>query len=131
MVEYISREAAENMFYTVDPENDGSDGGTIILMPGTYNSAEIEAMLENLPAAEVEQVRRWIPCSEGLHNDFEDVLCWYEYLRFGSYNRRFRKCGVGSQVNGTWCGEVSNGRNAKVLAWMPLPEPPEGTWPRM
>lgn len=62
MVEYISREAAENLFYTVDPENDGSDGGTIILMPGTYNSAEIEAMLENLPAADVEPVRHgeWI-----------------------------------------------------------------------
>lgn len=125
MAEYISREAAENLYYTVDPENDGSDGGTIILMPGTYNSAEIEAMLENLPAADVEQVRRWIPCSEGLPNDFEDVLCWYEYFRFGSFNRMFRKCGVGYQVNGHWGGEVSTGRNAKVLAWMPLPEPPE------
>lgn len=77
------------------------------------------------PAADVEPVRRWIPCSEGLPNDFEDVLCWYEYFRFGSFNRMFRKCGVGYQVNGHWGGEVSTGRNAKVLAWMPLPEPPK------
>lgn len=80
---------------------------------------------ENLPAADVEPVRRWIPCSEVLPKDYEDVLCWYEYFRFGSFNRMFRKCGVGYQVNGHWGGEVSTGRNAKVLAWMPLPEPPK------
>lgn len=84
-----------------------------------------DRIIDSLPAADVEPVRRWIPCSESLPNDFEDVLCWYEYFRFGSYNRMFRKCGVGYQVNGHWGGEVSTGRNAKVLAWMPLPEPPK------
>ena len=80
---------------------------------------------ENLPAADVEPVKRWIPVSKGLPNDFEDVLCWYEYFRFGSYNRMFRTFGIGYQYNGHWGGEVSTGRNAKVLAWMPLPEPPK------
>lgn len=85
----------------------------------------IESIIKNQPAADVEPVRRWIPCSEGLPNDFEDVMCWYEYFRFGEYNRMFRTFGIGYQVNGHWGGEVSTGRNAKVLAWMPLPEPPE------
>lgn len=74
MADYIDREAAENLFYAVDPENDGSDGGTIILLPGTYNSAEIGAMLESLPAADVEPVRRWIPCRKALPNTRERVL---------------------------------------------------------
>lgn len=87
--------------------------------------AEEFEIIDGLDVADVEPVRRWIPCSEGLPNDFEDVLCWYEYFRFGSFNRMFRKCGVGYQVNGHWGGEVSTGRNAKVLAWMPLPEPPK------
>lgn len=69
MADFIDRAAAENLFYTVDPENDGSDGGTIILMPGTYNSAEIEAILENLPAADVEPVVRCRDCKYS----YEDI----------------------------------------------------------
>lgn len=68
---------------------------------------------------------RWIPCSERLPKDGEDVLCWYEYFRYGNYNRMFRTFGIGHQYYGTWSGEVSVGRDTKVLAWMPLPEPPE------
>lgn len=88
-------------------------------------AAKVLREVSDAPAADVEPVRRWIPCSEGLPNDFEDVMCWYEYFRFGEYNRMFRTFGIGYQVNGHWGGEVSTGRNAKVLAWMPLPEPPE------
>lgn len=68
---------------------------------------------------------RWIPVSKGLPEDGEDVLCWYEYFRYGKYNCMFQTFGIGYQYFGTWCGEVSTGRGAKVLAWMPLPEPPE------
>lgn len=54
-----------------------------------------------------------------------DVLCWYEYFRYGAFNRMFQTYGIGFQFNGNWGGEVANGRSAKVLAWMPLPEPPK------
>lgn len=36
----------------------------------------------------------------------------------------YQTYGIGYQYNGMWGGEVANGRKAKVLAWMPLPEPP-------
>lgn len=118
MAEYIAREAlTKRLTRNLNACN-----------PGTFSEgcyADAIETVKHFPAADVEPVRRWIPCSEGLPNDFEDVLCWYEYFRFGSFNRMFRKCGVGYQVNGHWGGEVSTGRNAKVLAWMPLPEPPE------
>lgn len=63
MAEYIEREDAINLFWPVDPENDGSDGCTVVLKCGHYNSNEIEAMLSDLPAANVAEVRhgRWIP----------------------------------------------------------------------
>ena len=67
----------------------------------------------------------WIPVEERLPEADAPVLCWYEYFRYGEYNQMYRTYGIGYCINGRWCGEVSNGRNAKVLAWMPLPEPPE------
>ena len=68
---------------------------------------------------------RWIPCSERLPEDGQDVLCWYQYFRYGNYNRLWQTYGIGFQYNGNWGGEVSTGRDTKVLFWMPLPELPE------
>ena len=62
MKEYIEREQAIALFYPVDPENDGSDGCTIVYKSGNFSSSEIEAMLLDLPAADVAEVvhGRWI-----------------------------------------------------------------------
>ena len=62
MKEYIEREQAIALFYPVDPENDGSDECTIVYKSGNFSSSEIEAMLSDLPAADVAEVRhgRWI-----------------------------------------------------------------------
>lgn len=68
---------------------------------------------------------RWIPCSERLPEDGQDVLCWYQHFRYGNYNRLWQTYGIGFQYNGNWGGEVSTGKDTKVLFWMPLPEPPE------
>lgn len=68
---------------------------------------------------------RWIPCRERLPENGQDVLCWYQYFRYGNYNRLWQTYGIGFQYNGNWGGEVSTGRDTKVLFWMPLPEPPK------
>lgn len=57
MKEYIEREQAIALFYPVDPENDGSDECTIVYKSGNFSSSEIEAMLSDLPAADVAEVR--------------------------------------------------------------------------
>ena len=66
----------------------------------------------------------WIRADERLPEHGENVLCWYEYFRYGSYNRMYQTYGIGYCINGYWGGEVSNGVNCRVIAWQPLPEPP-------
>lgn len=68
---------------------------------------------------------KWISVEERLPPDGEHVLCWCEYFRYGSYNRMYKTYGIGYQYNGNWGGEVANGTKARVIAWMPLPEPPK------
>lgn len=69
--------------------------------------------------------RRWIPVEERLPENFQKVLCWGEYFRYGDFNAMFADYALGYQINGNWGGEVANGTKARALAWMPLPEPPE------
>ena len=87
----------------------------------------LKAQLEGAKA-EIQRLRsrgRWISVKDRLPETMDDVLCWYEYFRFGEYQRMFQKCGVGFCVHGAWGGEVTNGYKARVLYWMPLPEPPK------
>lgn len=62
MPKYIELEKAINLFYPVDPENDGSDGCTTVLKSEKYSSEEIESMLSDLPVSDVAPVvhGKWI-----------------------------------------------------------------------
>lgn len=62
----------------------------------------------------------WIPCRERLPEEGEEVLVWYEYFRYGSYNDMYQTYGIGYFYNNNWGGDV-RGKNAKCIAWMPLP----------
>lgn len=68
----------------------------------------------------------WVSAKERLPEDGKEVLCWYEYYRYGDYNRMFRTYGIGYYCCGRWGGEVTNGSRTKVLAWRYLPPPPAG-----
>lgn len=68
MPEYIELKEAIDLFYSIDSENDGSDGGTVALTSDDYTSEEIEEMLSLLPAADVAPVvhGKWMRYSRTL-----------------------------------------------------------------
>lgn len=105
MAEYIEREAA-----------------VMRLMQDGCSAKNIQSIME-LPAVSVPQ---WISFKDRLPEDGENVLIWYEYFRYGSYNRMYKTYEIAYQYGGFWSGVNSLGQKARVFAWMPLPEPPKG-----
>ena len=118
MDEYIKREATIKAVEKADYTAISSDADDC-------KADYLREIIESVPAADVVPRPNWIPADEELPPNGQEVLCWYEYFRYGLYNRMYQTFGIGCQFNGNWGGEVARGRDAKVLAWMPLPKPPE------
>lgn len=116
MAEYIEREAAIKAIYESDHFSVRECFG--------WRAREIEEVLRAVPATPVPQ---WISVKDRLPEDGENVLIWYEYYRYGSYNRMYTTYEIAYQFNGHWSGAGDSlGQKARVFAWMPLPEPPKG-----
>lgn len=85
-----------------------------------YGNAMVD-MIKNQP-----KVGDWISCSEQLPEDGTDVIVWFEYFRYGEYNRLFQTTGISYMYDGKWSGFV-NGQSGwnqlSIIAWQPLPEP--------
>lgn len=77
------------------------------------------AYIQHLPAADVEPVRRWIPCSERLPEGVNRCLVFrYDYVT------KTRFVDILWLEHGSWWNRLHGG-NYAVTHWMPLPEPPE------
>ena len=79
-----------------------------------------------ISALEKQEQNRWIPCSVRLPEDYSEVLVWFEYFRYGSYNRMYQTYGIGnySAQYDAWTVNHETGWNKlRVIAWKPLPEP--------
>ena len=103
------------------------------------NQVVIMGMLQNLqdelePIQNIEDTHQllvdknngWIRSEDQMPEDDEDVLVWFEYFRFGEYQRLFQTTGIGRTWRGEWSGFVngsSGWRDLKIIAWQPLPEP--------
>lgn len=88
-----------------------------------HTSRDVRRLL-SIPAAV--SVPQWISVNDRLPEDGENVLIWYEYFRYGSYNRMYKTYEIAYQYDGFWSGVNPLGQKARVFAWMPLPEPPKG-----
>ena len=90
----------------------------------------IEALATKLAAANTEGSDRyygggWIACEDRLPEDGVDVLVWFEYFRYGEYNRLSQTKGISYTFNGKWSGFVngsSGWRELRIIAWQPMPE---------
>lgn len=88
----------------------------------------IEALSAKLQAENVERSSEdcggWISCEERLPKDRVKVLVWFEYFRYGEYNRLFQTTGISYTFNGEWSGfvnDTSGWEQLSILAWQPLP----------
>lgn len=95
------------------------------ILEGAADTIEaLSAKLENMGRSE--DCGGWILCKDRLPEDGVDVLVWYEYFRYGEYNRLFQTTGISFAHNGKWSGFV-NGQSGwnqlSIIAWQPLPDP--------
>lgn len=89
-----------------------------------HTSGDVRRLL-SIPASV--SVPQWISVKDRLPEDGEHVLIWYEYFRYGSYNRMFKTHEIAYQYGGHWTGASDSlGVDARVLAWMQLPKAPKG-----
>lgn len=90
--------------------------------PGTFSEgcyADAIETVKHFPAADVEPVRRWIPCSKALPNTRERVLATDGvFVGEMCINKR----GQWQRYN---IANYETLMSLDILAWMPLPEPPE------
>lgn len=93
------------------------------LIDGRKISVNIKEVVET----ENETADNWISVEDGLPENEDEVLVWYEYFRYGSYNRMFRTYGLARYIQryDMWSGDDLNGTAVKVLRWQPLPKPPK------
>lgn len=90
----------------------------------------IESLSAKLAEANMDRSDRyygggWIACEDRLPEDGVDVLVWFEYFRYGEYNRLFQTKGISYTFNGKWSGFVngsSGWRKLRIIAWQPMPE---------
>ena len=99
-------------------------------MPKPASISSLTEAINRTPAADVEPVRRWIPCSESLPekngaylvaNDigFIGVRSFAVEKRFDS--RRETLENVWWYLDDEWEDQIATG----ITHWQPLPEPPE------
>lgn len=74
-------------------------------------------------------MNEWISVEDKLPENMNEVLCWYEYKAMnGTHEGEMSQTyGIGYYLTllKKWGGEVNYGCDTKVIAWMPLPEPPK------
>lgn len=52
----------------------------------------------------------WIRSEDRMPEEGEDVLVWFEYFRFGNYQRLFQTVGISCTWRGEWSGFVNGSR---------------------
>ena len=117
MTDYISREAAiMTLRETADCANCNASSSVVCDFCDIENAARL---INGIPSADVEPVRRWIPCSERLPEAGKRVLATDGGFVGEMYINRRGQWQRHNVVNHESLMALD------ILFWMPLPEPPE------
>lgn len=87
MAKYVDTDTIVEKLWTVDPENDGSDGCTVVLQNLTFTSADLESLLDEIPAADVVPVVHGAPVRKIRPSKHE----WYEEVKTENGEILYRK----------------------------------------
>ena len=106
--------------YTIAKERGGM--GQVEWSDQLIKVSDAVNIIRKLPPVTPQELR-WIPVSERLPNTEDEVLCWYEYYHW-SQEKILPEYGLGCYFKETksWFGEVANGKDVRVIAWIPLPQ---------
>lgn len=111
----ITIEASDNSGYRLEFK----DGIAALFNPE-------QEMLCEFMFEEQEEKNCWISAEERMPENDEDVLVWFEYFRYGNYERLFQTIGISHTFRGEWSGFVNGScgwRDLRIIAWQPLPKP--------
>ncbi len=96
-----------------------------------HNCDHKDEYIEELEASDMERPAEdcssgWIACEDRLPEEEVKVFVWFEYFRYGEYNRLFQTIGISYTYNGQWSGFVNDScgwDELRIIAWQPLPDP--------
>lgn len=113
----------------LNEETHGRTGELDILCKPPFDKAGINEITYDITfkgfGYEADKKSGWIPCSERLPEECEDVLAWIErdaWVEGNDYPIRKQEHNIGWHIEGRWHFDGLS-HTAKCLAWMPLPEP--------
>lgn len=127
MSDYISREALKEAF-------DNADADVCESYPDGYcnwgfGRKNINDVIDGVPAADVEPVRRWIPCSERLPETDGPYLVANKatgWIGVYNFSRAKNFLYFGPQRNAWWrLDDDWYPQSCNVTHWMPEPGPPK------
>lgn len=88
-----------------------------------FSMNDIKENLDNIPTINNMQLYpddSWTKVEDGVPDELEEVICYYEYYRYGDYNCMWRGYGLGyiTRLGGKvfWNGDI-RGHKSRVIAW--------------
>lgn len=106
------------------------DNAPTVDLKDIYQEGHYDGHLEGYTKAinEERPQSKWISVDEKLPDEMKQVLVWFEYYRYGDFNCMYQTYGFCYVCDGKWSYFINGEtgwRDARIIAWQPLPEPYE------